>query len=108
MLWLAGQTEFAHLRQPSVLSTRCCFVKMLRLTPIGLRGQVRCGQNGLRAAFRRPSGSSGERGIRTLGTRKGSTVFKTDAIVRSAISPSTIIAVVVYRPCGAKLVGLRL
>ena len=41
----------------------------------------------LGAALWRPPGRSGERGIRTPGTRKGSTVFKTDAIVRSAISP---------------------
>ena len=35
------------------------------------------------------AGRSGERGIRTPGTRKGPTVFKTDAFVRSAISPLT-------------------
>ena len=34
----------------------------------------------------------GERGIRTPGDREATTVFKTDAIVRSAISPQTRIA----------------
>ncbi len=32
----------------------------------------------------------GERGIRTPGTRKGSTVFKTAALDRSAISPDKV------------------
>ncbi len=36
--------------------------------------------------------SGGERGIRTPGTREGPTVFKTVAIVRSAIPPPARIA----------------
>ncbi len=39
--------------------------------------------------------SGGERGIRTPGTREGPTVFKTVAIVRSAIPPPVRIAPVV-------------
>ena len=35
----------------------------------------------------------GERGIRTPGDREATTVFKTDAIVRSAISPLTRLAI---------------
>lgn len=38
----------------------------------------------------------GERGIRTPGTRKGSTVFKTAALDRSAISPNQWGAKIVY------------
>jgi hypothetical protein len=36
--------------------------------------------------------SGGRRGIRTPGTREGPLVFKTNAIVRSAILPSSILA----------------
>ena len=42
----------------------------------------------------------GERGIRTPGTLAGTTVFKTDAIVRSAISPTHILAADVQRQAG--------
>lgn len=46
--------------------------------------------SGLRDVSRHHSG--GRRGIRTPGTREGPLVFKTNAIVRSAILPSTILA----------------
>ena len=65
----------------------------LRSDPgVGRSLAVRRPQNWLRAAYGRPSEFGGERGIRTPGDRKASTVFKTDAIVRSAISPLLRIA----------------
>ena len=48
------------------------------------------GVSGINAAFS-AAVESGETGIRTLGTREGTPVFKTGAIGRSAISPGRMV-----------------